>query len=69
MCNVSFELPFHGMCVSHTAILHSHSSEDDYLDLDQAGLQEMPHVIILNGRRFKYTGVSDGRGRYWQEER
>lgn len=69
MSNVSFEPPLYGMCVSHIVILHSPTSEDEYVNLDQAGLQAMPHVIIFNGQRFKYTGVSDGRGRYWQEEK
>ena len=55
------------MCTEHQAILHS-SSGDDFLDLDQLGLEGMPNVIILNSKRYRFYGVADGRGQYRQEE-
>lgn len=65
---ISFELPFHGHCTEHQLILHSTNSTIDWMDLNQLGLEEMPNVIILNSKRFKYSGVADGRGQYCQED-
>jgi hypothetical protein len=67
MNTISFELPFHGTCANNQIILHSENSPMDFLNLDQAGLDEMPDVIIFNSKRYKYSGVSDGRGQYYEE--
>lgn len=61
--SISFELPFHGTCTNHQVHLHSQHTID-FLDLNQIGLEEMPDVIILNFQRFRYAGVTDGRGQY-----
>lgn len=63
MSHISFELPFHGKCVTNQVLLHTPTSPIiDFLDLIQSGLEEMPDAIILNYKRYKYAGVSDGHG-------
>lgn len=67
MNNISFEPPFHGICVRRKLLLSSNGTTD-FLDLDQIALNEMPDVIILGDKRFKYGGVSDGLGQYREEK-
>ncbi len=67
MSNISFEPPFHGYCTERQLILHRFDLTIDWIDLNQLGLERMPNVIILNSKRFKYSGVADGRGQYYQE--
>lgn len=67
---ISFQAPFHGMCTEHQAILYftDQSIASDWIDFNSLSISEMPDVILLKGKRFKYGGVSDGRAGYMEEK-
>lgn len=60
---------FHPMCVEHQAVLSFINSPDlDWIDFDSLSLTEMPDMVIIGDKRFKYAGTSDGRGYYREQE-
>lgn len=66
---LSFESPFHDMCVSKTAVLSHLDNTIEIVYFDFVQLEKCPDVIINSDGRFKYCGVSDGQARYKQEEK
>ena len=66
--NVSYEPPFHNTCVSRDVMLYKENKFITWVSLDSMGLGQMPDVIINGGLRYRYGGVSDGRGIYQQIE-
>lgn len=66
---MTFELPFHFMCSKHQGLLYQHGvSYPDFIDFDQAGLTQVPNVIVQNGVRFVYKGTAEGQAIYVVEE-
>jgi hypothetical protein len=68
--SISFQPPFHSMCLEHQAILSYLNSPDlDWIDFNSAqlSLSEMPDMVIIGDKRFKYADTSDGRG-YCREQ-
>lgn len=62
---ISFEMPAHEMCLERRAVLSRLDGQSEYMSF---AIDFMPDVIWIDGRKFKYSGVSDGRGFYREIE-
>lgn len=62
---ISFEMPAHEMCLERRAVLSRLDGQSEYMTFV---IDFMPDVIWIDGRKFKYSGVSDGRGFYREIE-
>lgn len=62
--DIGFEMPAHEMCVERQAVLRRLDGQSEYMTF---AINFMPDKIHINGRKFVYEGVADGRGFYREE--
>lgn len=68
VADISFEMPAHEMCTERQAFLHPADGKSMWLSFG-VWIDFMPDKIHVDGRRFVYEGVSDGRGFYREKPR
>lgn len=66
---IQFEPPFNGTCARHQGLLYKlGGGRPAFIDFKQEGLSEIPKVIIIEGMRFEFKGVSEGQAIYREEK-
>lgn len=64
--DISFEMPAHEMCTERRAVLRRADGQSEWMTFV---IDFMPDKILINGRKFVYGGVADGRGFYREESK
>lgn len=66
---IQFEPPLQGTCARHQGLLYKLGGDRPaFVDFKQEGLSEIPKVIITEGLRFEFKGVSEGQAIYREED-